>query len=384
MATKAFDTLEFIFVCVLGATIPLSVSAPLIAMAFLLILMILRAIFLRDVDFEVLPFLWPLLAFIGVSVISYFFSQNESSWQTIIPREFLVYLLLFAALKTYKQARWVVVLTITSAVVASIVGVFQYFGAFGFSNVSADGRIQGLVDTNTLAGILAMLLPMVISFAISAHSTRDRVIVIIAACFMSTALVFTYTRGAWFGAVAGILLVVALSNWKFIPAILAVVFLVLAVQPKVYNRFVSGFGILGNEERVELYKNSVDLLRQYPVFGIGPGAFRKVFYEKYFSPNKHRHAHNIFLNIAVERGVVAAGIFVWLLVSIALYLFRTYEFAAGEEKTVLLGILSGLADFVVHGMVDNTFADETGYILFLLLAVAVLINKKMVEREENS
>ncbi len=379
-----FNEILFFFFFLFFVTIPLSPSVPLIAMAVLLILCLVKLAVWKQPVLSSYPFLLPILLFIGLSIVSYFLSKDENSWKTILPRELIVYYLFLCSITTLYRGKLLLNMLIVSTELASFIGIAQNFRLFGLSNVSKDGRIHGIVDTNTLAGILAIVLPVILSYAIFSKNIKTKIIYFLCSIPVILALIFTYTRGAWLGAIVGIIAIVGIGNLKLLPIILLLMSFIFLSQPIIRTRLVSGFHFKGNEERVILFKNSIELLKHNILFGIGPGAFNKIYYETMVPPDKrpvvgHRHCHNNFLNIALERGILALAVFIWLLVSTFFHIFKTYKLVDSNEKLLLLGCLGGIVVFVVHGMVDYTFADETGYLYFLLIGISVLIHEKFVE-----
>jgi O-antigen ligase len=74
------------------------------------------------------------------------------------------------------------------------------------------------------------------------------------------------------------------------------------------------------EDRLQIWRTSVDLIRAHPLLGTGPGTFQTVFNRRK-PPNLERKwsAHNLWLHYAVETGLVGLAALLWAV------------FAAGRE-----------------------------------------------------
>ncbi|MCL2713248.1 MAG: O-antigen ligase family protein [Alphaproteobacteria bacterium] len=83
---------------------------------------------------------------------------------------------------------------------------------------------------------------------------------------------------------------------------------VVAFSPAKGNSlFGVGFGEDKGEVRARLWRHALDVWQQSPVFGHGPGAF------SYRSdPNVKEEAHNLYLDMLTQGGIVAVALFSWL------------------------------------------------------------------------
>ncbi|WP_328802956.1 O-antigen ligase family protein [Saccharibacillus alkalitolerans] len=86
-------------------------------------------------------------------------------------------------------------------------------------------------------------------------------------------------------------------------------------------------------ERITFYKDSLKVVKDYPVIGAGGGAWA-VLYEKYQNnPYISNQAHNYFLQSLDETGIVGFVIFMaFLLYLFVQYLRRYFRMEAGERK----------------------------------------------------
>ncbi len=273
---------------------------------------------------------------------------------------------------------------------------------------------------NDLGAYLALTLPFVLGYFIASgrhlagtwrglrtDKRRHRILLGITAALgtvsvlMGTALALTLTRAAWVSvtcAALGIGSYVSVTTflkglrWKqgllgllLITVLLSTLFLnngsrqamLGALPAHITARFQTlvshpaGF----MSERPQWWGTSLDLIRAYPITGIGVGRFRDMYQRtgpavQYYTPY---HAHNIYLHIAVEQGLPSLLLFLWMGVVMwraVLSLPKTGElwhtggFLAGSGF-LLSALVYGLADNIFHQRTVLLFWFSLGTIFYL-------------------
>lgn len=147
-------------------------------------------------------------------------------------------------------------------------------------------------------------------------------------------LVLTYSRGGWIGLVLTVLFlaILLLAWWSvYLPpfwrkwavptvagGLVVVVGVAVLVLPPLRSRVFSMFlgrGDSSNNFRINVWNSVLKMIRDRPILGIGPGntIFNKI-YPLYQQPKfTALSAYSIFLEIAVETGIVGIACFGWLL-----------------------------------------------------------------------
>jgi O-antigen ligase len=125
--------------------------------------------------------------------------------------------------------------------------------------------------------------------------------------------------------------------------------------------------------RIEMAKVGGRMIARYPAFGIGLGEFSQRSGE--YSPIElfqkfpvaiHENAHNNFVQIAAELGLVGGALFAWLIVA------GLFVAAHGVHADMLrLFVLAALASFVITWLAGHPLlVPEPAYIFWILLGVA--------------
>jgi O-antigen ligase len=139
--------------------------------------------------------------------------------------------------------------------------------------------------------------------------------------------------------------------------------------------------------RTDIWRAAVTIWEQHPVLGVGVGGFPLAYAEtpipgKLFLPNTvfqpPPHAHNLFLNILAEQGII--GFVVFLLV-VLIALRACVRLRAGPDRFMRMlgtGLLAALLAFLVHNLFDVTLFDSvTGPYVFVLLGLVAAADLMM-------
>ncbi|MDP4008208.1 MAG: O-antigen ligase family protein [Candidatus Peregrinibacteria bacterium] len=139
--------------------------------------------------------------------------------------------------------------------------------------------------------------------------------------------------------------------------------------------FSDAQGAASFTERFEFFTGSVELINERPIFGFGPASFKSVYphVQKGFLALSD-HPHNLFLKLAVERGLPAAALFI---VFLLILFVKTNPFSKDSSlfcKIAWTAAFGGLT----HSMVDHNLNFINNYLIFwlILTALAAEISQK--------
>jgi O-antigen ligase len=149
--------------------------------------------------------------------------------------------------------------------------------------------------------------------------------------------------------------------------VVALVLLVLTV-PGITERYVDVVKNDLNPEyeggRIFIWNNSLKIIEENPVFGVGQGNFYDV-YRTYLRPDvpdcrRLTHAHNDMLNVAAISGVPGMVFFEAMWIAVFVSLWRSYRRPGLTEKQrrLVLAALMGSLLFWMGSQIEATFADE--------------------------
>ncbi|WP_066426195.1 IctB family putative bicarbonate transporter [Anabaena sp. 4-3] len=318
-----------------------------------------------------------------------------------------LYLLLFAlcarVLRSPRIRSWMITLYLHVTLIVSVYGLRQwFFGAAQLatwvdpeSPLSKTTRVYSyLGNPNLLAGYLvpAVVLSLVAFFAWQSWVRKALALTML---IVNTAcLVLTFSRGGWIGLLVALLSAIALliywwglqmspfwRTWSlpllFGSVIGLLVLAVIFVEP-VRLRILSIFADRqdsSNNFRRNVWDAVFEMIRDRPIIGIGPGhnSFNKI-YPLYQRPRYTAlSAYSIFLEVAVETGLIGLSCFLWLIIVTANTAFmqlRRLRQSGNKEGFWLIGAFATMLGMLAHGTVDTIwFRPEVNTLWWLMVAL---------------
>jgi O-antigen ligase len=236
-------------------------------------------------------------------------------------------------------------------------------------------------DFNAAGSYFAMAALAAAGLAISARAGWERALWMASTLTISCALWLTASRAAYLAlvvAAAGAvgMLWLARSGRRLVAAAgvaavtLAIVLVIALAAPMRGNQHSS---FVAADTRVGMAQVAARMIASRPAFGIGLGEFHQRSGEfasadllATFPAAVHENAHNNFLQVAAELGLIGGAAFVWLIGAAVLLAARH----VAADRVRLL-VLAGLAAFVITWLGGHPLlVPEPAYAFWILLGVA--------------
>jgi len=372
----------------LFSMISISLTQGFLAIALLVWLVLL---FTGKRRFEVPAFFWALLVYAGLSLLSAAASVNPGL-SFLDCRELLIFLavpIVIAAVRRRADLEILLAAVILSAAANGVYAIIEKLTTTVY-------RVRGFMGHYmTQAGITAVFIALALGVFFGGWIRRpkgaltgpavkklwaSRAAWALGFVLAVAANLLTYTRGAWIG--IGAALIVAVFIWKpkwliVIPVVAAVGF--FAAPKSVRDRAMSIFTMRdeSNIARVQYFKAGMKIIGDYPLLGTGPDTVDMVFQEEKYQLGylaKHNvHLHSNLIQIAAERGL--ATLLAWLafigLAAAGLWRQRRLPPEAPPvsllRRKIAVGGLCVLAAVFVAGFFEYNFGDSEIAQLFLIL-----------------
>lgn len=287
------------------------------------------------------PILVPVLLYFAVCVCSSMIHWLGSTALISLIQMFLyfvVVVVVFCAFVPDPQQYWPAFHALV------LVGVF-----LTVAGLATDYWFIGL-NKNGIAASLACCFLVTVELILSAKTARRRRLLLLALSVIAVGLLFSLSRGAWLGTLAGVILIFALR--RQLPRLLRLFVFLLPLAalfwftlPQSQRDYAAGFD--QNHYNIKLRYDSISLAQDYfeqsPVYGMGVGL------------RKDYDATNILLMTLAETGVL--GVVALLLIHTAFFqmIWRSQKRIARSEALFSLLCIGGalVLDKFVHGMVDH-------------------------------
>jgi O-antigen ligase len=256
---------------------------------------------------------------------------------------------------------------------------------------TAQYRLAGNIgEKNRYAQILLMLVPLGLFMAIGERSRVRRMLALGAAGLTALGVALTFSRGAAVGFVLlfGIMFLMGYLKWKHLLAVVLGAAIVLAAVPVYTERLaelvavsesVSTTGIDQADGAIQsrVTEGLAALLAwaDHPVIGVGPGEFPQ-YYRQYADvvgirvKAVDREAHNLYLGMAAELGLVGITVFL-IIVGVTLRDLARARRAVRPHDPLMADITTGFMLSIVAYLATGIFLHMSFIRYFwLMLALA--------------
>jgi O-antigen ligase len=316
------------------------------------------------------PVKYPLILFSLTLLISFIFSKDKvASFNEFYKYISALLLFIFAASLETKERAILIYTIIWAGIIISISAIYQYF--FGFQhtlNYAIKTNAAGLftldylenkrvffpfVTPNILAGYLIMLIPLT-------FISKNRFWLIVPLCI---ALLLTKSLGAIFSLFLAMLLYIYLKNDSgkrkllFAGGLMAVLILVFILRQTAAKEYVlPQFSFI---RRMAYWQDAIIMIKTFFFTGIGLGNFNTPF---------SRYAHNSYLQIWAEMGILGIVSFLWLV--IVKFKSGMREIKNSANKTQISALITASCAFLFHNFMDFTFfLPEVSLIWWVILGL---------------
>jgi O-antigen ligase len=307
------------------------------------------------------PFAFVLLVLALLTILSAIFSRDPVASARHLPglSLFLLVPIAMDLSDTVARARTVFLALAASGTALALYGIWQFLN--GGNDLQS--RIRGtLSHYMTFSGITLSAACVLLGYALEGAG-RWRALGLL--CVLPfAAVLLTFTRGAYVGVVAALLIYAAVRRPRvllWIAPVLVVVYLVAPAPIRDRIRSTTDLSDRTNRDRIAMARAGARMVRDSPVFGLGPEMV-KPYYPLYRDPDAPRwsvpHLHNNVIQIAASNGLFAAAAY---LVLVGLFLARAAALARrgdGPDRAALwAGALLAGSALTVAGLFEYNFGD---------------------------
>lgn len=314
---------------------------------------------------------------IGLFIIACLFSvagspMRADSFENFLTKTMEWFVVYFLIIDTFKDKKHIYVamgIFLFTAFSTALDSIYQYHISFKDifygREIEAGGRATAAFRTpNNLGGFLTFVIPgfFTMIFMRNQHK-RLKVIGIVGFVVCAWSLILTFSRGAWTAIFIALLIGCCVYLWitqkkKWLAAFLITALVVTSMF------LISGrMTYLLNKRsdtvvwRYGIWNDSLEMINDRPIFGHGINTYMRVF-QQYRTDDKSdpTYAHNCFIQLTAETGLLGLTAFLFLIVRIFsesfLIVFRNIKI---DKNLCLLsgGILIGVLAFLIQSVFDT-------------------------------
>ena len=356
----------------------------------------LKIISKEELKFNLNPLNFPILSFIAICVLSLIWSKSFFISLKELPLFLagpLLYFIIVNNVSSQVQVNRILAITLIIGGLFGIYGILQYQGidfSFWTGNIGRHNVFGLFGNVNYFAEYLIIPLPIAVSLFFAPQNKLKKILLLIGIIAMGTSLTLTFTRGSYLGFGASLIFMSFLflisrsknfvkDNKKIFIIILVAICIItfLFVVPTPLNK--SGTVIYKIKSRVSIsqltqdysikrriatWKLSILMIKDHLLLGSGIGTYKYntlKYQAEFFEQGENRSlypygfadkAHNEYLQLWAEMGIIGLGIFVWLIISYFNFGFKLLKRIKDNYKQ---GIIIGLMGGILAVLVDSIF-----------------------------
>lgn len=208
---------------------------------------------------------------------------------------------------------------------------------------------------------------------------------LIVAALATFGIVLTFSRGTALALYLSVLFLSFMRKSKIISVALIILLLVSPfVMPQSIKKWAKEVNynpvrFMLNDDRISIYKNALNMIKHHPVIGVGVNTFSKN-YQTYKLPEPDwaktvgsLYAHNHFLQMAGEIGLLGLAVFLWLLYRLFKANFRIYSGLKDEYlKVVSVSLVACFIAFLTNGLTETSlYYSRVAMIFWYLIGVTL-------------
>ncbi len=311
----------------------------------------------------------------------------------------LLFLIIASTLHSEELLRYVFYAVLLSVLISSIwaLASFEDFDLWAAIRGQSAARISNYAfyHANILGQFLVLTLPFAFFAIVYAPSALMQVVGFWAGVAGSIALLLTFSRSSWLATVGGILLVALRNRRSVFRLVLAMLgfYLIIEILSQIllnvslYELLSERFGELQESDfsrRPFIWSAALHIIAQHPILGVGPGFFSDAYFMEMEVTYRRLHAHNTFLTIAAEWGIIFCAIFIAWFGSIVLKGLRFMSEKLSPSTIILTqSLMAGLFGLTFVMIFEHTFfAPLVSSLFFMLCGVVIAIENRIKKHED--
>ena len=274
----------------------------------------------------------------------------------------------------------------TMVVFGSLYAVFAVLQGFTSNSkiywlikVHSNSVYGSYVNHNHYAGLMELLLPLALVLALEPTLRREKRLLLACTTVIMAASVFlSQSRGGMIAVIVELVFLGVIWIIRFSPRKSATVFVAFCIATALLLAWVAppelGSRMTDTHDpaRLLIHRDSIRMFLAHPFLGSGFGTFAtvfphyRVFYDGFFMDN----AHDDYLELLLETGLIGFAVAVWFLVVLYREGFRNMRLIKNSSSSrISTAALAGCTGLLAHSFLDFNLHIPANAALFYVLCV---------------
>jgi O-antigen ligase len=236
-------------------------------------------------------------------------------------------------------------------------------------------------DSNLMGIYLSAFAPLAFGMTINYFKGEAWVFISLLSLLSLAGIALTYSRPTLLATYIALLFLGLAGKKKSLVVILTAILLaapfILPGSIKKWAKEVdyNPVRFMCNDDRIAVYRNSLNMIKAHPFLGVGANNYMKQ-YKRYKETVEYRnvvtldymYAHNNFIHLASEIGLLGLAVFLWLLYKLfreCALIYRSLK--ESYLKMLALSLIAALIAFLVNGLTESSLYSSRVAIIFWYL-----------------
>ena len=363
-------------------------SVKSLSLAVVAVLWITRLILERRFTFVRTRLWWPVIIFTLITLISVIGSIDvDYSLKNIKKYTFISVFLFFAIVNNVRDLKDVKILLLALMISAGVFSLLALIDYFLFEPSFGSRLSFRYLDKNLgrFSKFYDVVIPINLALILITKDKIKKVLFGLVFLLSITTIFFMQMRASYLVIFLSLLAITFVYRKKLFVFMLIIPFLVAIMMPTnmvtraremfKFGDYMKSDGVLNY--RIDTWKGAVRIIKKNPALGLGVGKsnFGKTV-KKFNDLNiPYDHAHNIYLQIAVELGLLGLAAFLWLFGSVFYHGIKGYcSLARNDGRAILIfGILCGIGALFAHSFIAYFYKNMSFYALWVIVALLFVL-----------
>lgn len=367
------------------------------------------------------PVYLPILIFVAASGLTVFSATSLGAWLTEWLKWWIILIMLTLTIHIGRGTKWewVIFALVLSGVANACVGLYIHFGGSGADHLLIGANRYRAFGTfgqpNPFGGFLGLLIPVALMTAygysmrifrawrvarqFGFRSVYPVIFYASATLIMLAGVYASWSRGAWLGlvvALAAVAFALPRKTWRSIVLVglvaiaLGILWFSGRLPDSVVNRITSSTAeffafddVRGVDitpanyavvERLAHWQAALNMAQANPWLGVGLGNY-EIVYDQYRLLNWNfplGHAHNYYLNILAEAGMIGTLAYGLLWTGIVWLTWKARQHPDTLQRAVVVGLMGTWVYLAFHSLLDNLYVNNVFIHLGTLLGILAI------------